>query len=132
MHVRDDLSIPADNVVTQTGAVTMTSGLMPVKVKRYPTASVDEKFLLFVEGDGPPEAVNVDMVASVGSVVVNEVTDPGTRRRRYRDSGLRESYSRHDGVAPANTETPDTESSVIFKGDFSFAMEVTLRPNRRW
>ena len=54
MHVRDDLSIPADNVVTQTGAVTMTSGLMPVKVKRYPTASVNEKFLLFVEGDGPP------------------------------------------------------------------------------
>ena len=53
MHVRDDLSIPADNTVTQTGAVTMTSGLMPVKVKRYPTASVNEKFLLFVEGDGP-------------------------------------------------------------------------------
>ena len=124
MHVRDDLSIPADNVVTQTGAITMTTGLMPVKVKRYPTASVDEKFLLFLEGDGEGETAN--MVASVGSVVVNEVAD-----LQHADGG---------GVvttgelivdaqdAGANTETPDSESSVIFKGDFSFAMEVTLRP----
>ena len=60
----------------------MASGLMPVKVKRYPTASVDEKFLLFLEGDGSV-GETANMVASVGSVVVNVVTNMAVNPREY-------------------------------------------------
>ena len=126
MHVKDDLTIPAENIATQTGAITMASGLMPVKVKRYPVASVDEKFLMFVEGDGPV-GDTANMVASVGSVVVNEVLT----LEHADGEGLvvAEELIVDTGSPAANTETPDSESSVIFKGDFSFAMAVTLKEN---
>ena len=127
MHVKDDLAIPAENVASQTGAITMTSALMPVKVKRYPVASVDEKFLMFVAGDGPADDT-ANMVASVGSVVVNEVLP---MMQHADGEGIVEpgELIADTGSPTANTETPDSESSVIFKGDFSFAMSVTLKEN---
>ena len=125
MYVKDDLTIPADNTVRQEGAVTMASGLMPVKVKRYPVASVDEKFLLFLEGDGPV-GDTANMVASVGSVMVNEVLT----LQHADGAGVVEAGELivNTGGAAANPDTPIGESSVIFKGDFSFAMSVTLKP----
>ena len=47
MHVTDDLSIPADNTASYSGAVRMASAPMPVKVPMDQTALVSEKFLSF-------------------------------------------------------------------------------------
>ena len=47
MHVTDDLSIPAENRASHSGAVKMASALVPVKMKVDPIALVSEKFLAF-------------------------------------------------------------------------------------
>ena len=125
MHIKDDLSIPAETTAGMSGAVALTSGLTPMKVKRNPVASVDDQFMVFVDGDG--EGDNANLAASVGRVVVTENTD-------LLDADDGTAISGGDliadtGGALANTATPNSESRVIFKGDFSFAMSVTLKPD---
>ena len=121
MHVTDDLSIPAENRASHSGAVSMKSALMPVKMLNNPTALVSEKFLLF-EGTTP-------QMTTLGNVVVNLVTgyldaadggDVDNLGSATGDSGLVTL-----GANTVNT-APDTVTSVVFMGDFSFVSRAWL------
>ena len=70
MHVTDDLSIPADNTASYSGAVRMASAPMPVKEPMDQTALVSEKFLSFGPASAPVQTV------TLGSVMLNAVA-PG-------------------------------------------------------
>ena len=123
MHVTDDLSIPAENRASHSGAVSMKSALMPVKMQVNPTALVSEKFLLF-EGASP-----ANQMATLGNVVVNLVTgyldaaDGG-------DVDTLGSVAGAAGLVTLGADTvntaPDTVTSVVFMGDFSFVSRAWL------
>ena len=121
MHVTDDLSIPAENRASHSGAVTMKSGLTPTKMPNNPTAVVSEKFLLFDGGTGA-EATQMVTLGSVTVAVTNET---------YRNAQDGEAIGADlttliaPGATTINT-APTTVSSVVFKGDFSFVERAWL------
>ena len=127
MHVTDDLSIPAENRASHSGAVTMKSALMSVKTPNNPIALVSEKFLLF---EGTTEPVQT---ATLGNVVVSLV--PGTLDA---DDGSAASPLGSEGgdtglltlggvgVNTTTTDIADTMTSVVFMGDFSFVSRAWL------
>ena len=71
---------------------------------------------------------NANTVASVGSVMVNEVTDPANTPTATGLVTAGNTDSRHSKAPPRTQLRQIGESSVIFKGNFSFAMSVTLKP----
>ena len=117
MHVSDDLSIPAENMASLSGAVTMASALKPAKMPVDPVALVSEKFLEFA-GETPT-------TVTLGSVVVALADMP-----RYRSAVdgtevtvLGDLIVLGDNAANAGG---DSVSSAVFMGDFSFVTRAWL------
>ena len=119
MHVRDDLSIPAETMASHSGAVTMASGLKPVKTQVNPTALVSEKFLAFEGTAGDTDTV------TLGSVMVNLADMPQYRHAATGAPVADLDVLINEGPAGANMGD-EGGSSTVFMGDFSFVTEAWL------
>ena len=123
MHVRDDLSIPAETMASHSGAVTMASALKPVKMPVNPTALVSEKFLAFCSCNR-----GNTRTATLGSVVVNLAAMPSYLNAADGNTVSTLGTLIEEGADTANTEetAPDAVTSVVFMGDFSFVSRAWL------
>ena len=132
MHVTDDLSIPAENMASHSGAVNMASALKPVKMAVNPIALVAEKFLAFDDGaDGDTDTV------TLGNVVVGVAGDVAGDPRYLNAATTIDDIATggtivdmldtliNDGDDTANTGG-DSVSSAVFMGDFSFVTRAWL------
>ena len=127
MNVSDNIPLPATSDESFMNAIRIGSALKETPVKNTPTATVASGFLSF-EGDLTSDSADDDtmQMATVGSFTVSVDTtlinaqagDPVEEANLYTAGGT--------SVLAVETDVPETDSSVHFTGDFSFATRVTL------
>ena len=125
LNVSDNLPLPATNNSTYSAAVRLAEALDPTVTKETPVATVTSKFLSFADGGDTGD--DPDQVATVGSLAVAADTEllNAANGTAVGDSDL---FTATDDEANGGGDGVDTDddSSVIIRGDFSYASLVSM------